>query len=56
MKKKKKKKMLSGELYDAAHDEQLKRERKAAQNLCFEYNRLSPADENCESDNPNAFI
>lgn len=43
-----KEKMLSGELYDAAHDEQLKHERKAAQNLCFEYNRLSPADENAQ--------
>ncbi len=41
-----KEKMLSGFLYDADIDPNLKRERDFAKDLCFEFNNTKPSDEN----------
>lgn len=38
-------KMRQGLLYDANYDEELLAERRRCKELCFEYNRLSPARE-----------
>ena len=40
-----KEKMLKQKLYDANYDEDLKMERIKAKELCYQYNQLSPADE-----------
>ena len=38
-------KMMLGEWYDANNDELLIKERLIAQDLCFQYNQLSPLEE-----------
>lgn len=38
-------KMLAGDWYDANYDEALVKERMIAQDLCFQYNQLSPLEE-----------
>jgi len=40
-----KEKMLAGMLYDANYDKELLAERTKAKDLCYEYNRLRPSDE-----------
>lgn len=38
-----KRKMLSGELYDANYNEELQKERENVKDLCYEYNNLKPS-------------
>ena len=40
--------MLRQMLYDANYDSQLLEERKVAKDLCYEYNRLRPSDEEAQ--------
>ena len=43
-----KEKMQRQMLYDANYDSQLLEERKVAKDLCYEYNRLRPSDEEAQ--------